>query len=218
VEESVIHPRERIFLAAQKLFAARGYQGTAVQDIVAEAGVTKPTLYYYYENKEQIYCALVEKAYMDRLKKIQEAVEEHHSIRDKLLAAMQALVDFCREHNDLTHIAYANVFAPQESVPESVRGNHFGQKNWQYIHGIIQNGIASGEIDDTYDSIEVTNAIYGQFLMVISVIILHPEVWQPQWGDHMIRFVLDGIGQGQHAQAKTGNAVSAALPVAAGQP
>ncbi len=37
---------ERLLDAGLKLFANRGYAGTSVQDIIDEAGVTKPSLYY----------------------------------------------------------------------------------------------------------------------------------------------------------------------------
>ncbi len=47
--------RGRILLAAASLFANKGYAGTAVREIVAAAGVTKPTLYYYFKNKEDLY-------------------------------------------------------------------------------------------------------------------------------------------------------------------
>lgn len=44
----------RILLAAARLFANRGYAGTSVREIVAMAGVTKPTLYYYFKNKDDL--------------------------------------------------------------------------------------------------------------------------------------------------------------------
>jgi hypothetical protein len=54
--------RERILLAAARLFANKGYAGAAVREIVDAAGVTKPTLYYYFKNKEELYVQLMDRA------------------------------------------------------------------------------------------------------------------------------------------------------------
>lgn len=36
------------------MFATKGYHGATLQDIAAELGLTRPTLYYYYKSKQQI--------------------------------------------------------------------------------------------------------------------------------------------------------------------
>ena len=44
--------REAILNSALNLFWARGYDATGVQEIVDQAGITKPTLYYYFGSKQ----------------------------------------------------------------------------------------------------------------------------------------------------------------------
>ena len=43
--------KENIMTCAIKLFANRGYDAVGIQEIVDNAGVTKPTLYYYFKSK-----------------------------------------------------------------------------------------------------------------------------------------------------------------------
>ena len=43
--------RMRIMECAKKLFYAKGYDAVGVQEIVDRAGITKPTLYYYFGSK-----------------------------------------------------------------------------------------------------------------------------------------------------------------------
>jgi len=47
--------RERILRAAEALFHAQGYDGTTIEQIAAALGVTKPFVYYYFHNKQQIF-------------------------------------------------------------------------------------------------------------------------------------------------------------------
>jgi AcrR family transcriptional regulator len=52
--------RERLLAGAISLFARKGYAATTVREIVAAAGVTKPVLYYYFEDKRAVLLAVLE--------------------------------------------------------------------------------------------------------------------------------------------------------------
>jgi AcrR family transcriptional regulator len=54
--------RERQMVdAALRLFAERGYSAVTMDDVATDVGVTKPLLYAYFGNKEQLYLAAVGK-------------------------------------------------------------------------------------------------------------------------------------------------------------
>jgi AcrR family transcriptional regulator len=46
--------RDAVILAAARCFRERGYHHTSLDDIAASLNVTKPTIYYYVANKEEI--------------------------------------------------------------------------------------------------------------------------------------------------------------------
>ena len=50
---------EEIIAAALELFVERGYAITRLDDVAARAGVSKGTLYLYFENKEDLFKAVV---------------------------------------------------------------------------------------------------------------------------------------------------------------
>jgi AcrR family transcriptional regulator len=52
--------RQRILDAAYKLFYRRGYGRVGVDDIAKQAGVTKRTLYYHFESKDQLLGSVLE--------------------------------------------------------------------------------------------------------------------------------------------------------------
>jgi AcrR family transcriptional regulator len=62
--------RRRILDAALLVFAARGYDGTAVPDVAAKAGVATGTLYHYFEDK----AALVNEVYRDAKHRLRAAL------------------------------------------------------------------------------------------------------------------------------------------------
>jgi AcrR family transcriptional regulator len=53
--------RQLIEDAAARLFARRGYADTTVEDIVAEAGVSKPMLYRHFDSKKELQMKLLER-------------------------------------------------------------------------------------------------------------------------------------------------------------
>ncbi|MBN2556597.1 MAG: TetR/AcrR family transcriptional regulator [Anaerolineales bacterium] len=56
----VLDTRAILMKKALTLFADRGYDAVGVQEIVTEAGVTKPTLYHYFGSKRGLLDALLE--------------------------------------------------------------------------------------------------------------------------------------------------------------
>jgi AcrR family transcriptional regulator len=52
--------RERILEVALDLFASDGYEKVSLREIAERVGVTKPALYYYFANKEELFLTLVE--------------------------------------------------------------------------------------------------------------------------------------------------------------
>jgi AcrR family transcriptional regulator len=57
-EEILAYKRERILEEAVKLFYERGFNGTTLDDIAAELGVTKPFIYTHFRSKVDLLAAL----------------------------------------------------------------------------------------------------------------------------------------------------------------
>jgi AcrR family transcriptional regulator len=53
-EKTAPDTRTKIFLAAARLFATKGYNGVSIREICEDVGVGKPTLYYYFKDKETL--------------------------------------------------------------------------------------------------------------------------------------------------------------------
>jgi AcrR family transcriptional regulator len=53
------HTRDRVLFQARNLFMQRGYADVAVGEVAAAVGVTKPTLYYHFGDKEGLYSAVL---------------------------------------------------------------------------------------------------------------------------------------------------------------
>ncbi|HWU61038.1 MAG TPA: TetR/AcrR family transcriptional regulator [Ensifer sp.] len=53
--------RDQILDGAKKVFAANGYDGSSMNDITKAAGVSKGTIYVYFNNKEELFAGLIQR-------------------------------------------------------------------------------------------------------------------------------------------------------------
>lgn len=64
---SVPDTKTRILEVAEQLFAAQGFDGTGIDQIAREVGITKSVIYYHYRNKEAILDALIAHAFHEMM-------------------------------------------------------------------------------------------------------------------------------------------------------
>src|SRR5438552_4724066 len=65
-----------ILTAGLACFKERGFAGTRLEDVAAEAGVTKGTIYLYYSNKEELFEAVVRSELVPNLDRLEAALAE----------------------------------------------------------------------------------------------------------------------------------------------
>lgn len=76
--------RRQVLLHARRLFMQRGYAGVAVHEIAAAVGVTKPTLYYHFGDKEGLYAAVLCDVMREIGGYIRQVTETKDSVRRRL--------------------------------------------------------------------------------------------------------------------------------------
>src|ERR1700741_1558819 len=83
--------RDEILQAALKRFAHSGYAAASVQQIVDDAKVSKPALYYHFRDKAGLFQALVDEAHDERYRLIQTAIARTGDLKNQLVEVLTAL-------------------------------------------------------------------------------------------------------------------------------
>jgi AcrR family transcriptional regulator len=93
--------RERLLMAAIRAAAELGYRGMNVQDVIDRAGVSRPTFYEHFANKDACFVA----AFDAGATRLRTRVEQESALggdvwRERLRLGFTALLDFTRAEPD----------------------------------------------------------------------------------------------------------------------
>jgi len=167
--------RQEILRAALKRFANCGYAATSVQQIVGDAKVSKPALYYYFADKAALFEALVYEAHDERYRLMREAAARTTDARGQMVEILNVLFEYFTEHRELMRISLATAFASPGEMPRGLKYTDRCERNFEFVHSVIKRALASGELDRRFDSRELAFGFYGQANAYMMTQLLMPE-------------------------------------------
>ncbi len=167
--------RRQILRAALKRFAYAGYAATSVQQIVGDAKVSKPALYYHFHDKAGLFQALVSEAHDERLRVVQQAAARRSDFRGQLVEILTALFDYFHKNRELMRIAFATAFAAPGEMPPELRYLDKCQRNLEFIHSLMKRALAAGELDGRFGSRDLAYGFYGQINFYVRAHLLMPN-------------------------------------------
>lgn len=172
---NISETRQQILHAALKRFAHSGYTAASVQQIVDDADVSKPALYYYFQDKAGLFQALVDEAHDERFRLMQAACKGSADLKTQLVEILTSLFDYLQKNRELMRIAFSTAFAAPGEVPQGLRYSEKCERNFEFIHSLMKRGQASGQLDKRFNSEELAFGFYGQLNSYLVSQLLMPE-------------------------------------------
>lgn len=135
--------REAVIRAAAREFNRRGFHNTSLDDIAAALNVSKPTIYYYVSNKEQ----LLFECFRAGLEPIRAAFEEVAGMQDN---ARERLAEVLRRYAAAiaSEYGWCMVRAEDQDLGQSLRRhiNELKSEIDQGIRRLLAEGMRDGSI------------------------------------------------------------------------
>jgi len=110
--------RNAVLQAAAQLFNERGFHATSLDDIAARINVSKPTLYYYVKNKDEILLQCVSQGLQMTLEGIEASRQAGGNAVDQLRACMQVYADIVMQPFGMCLIRVGDEEVPEPSRTE----------------------------------------------------------------------------------------------------
>ena len=116
-----------IINAAEEIFGKVGFHNAKMEDIAQCAGITKVTLYSYFQSKENLYMAVIYNAFQSLTEIFYSTIDSsrHKNGFDGTLAIFDSFYHFC-ENNFLYSEAMLDYFSIIRNIK---RGNTDGESN-----------------------------------------------------------------------------------------
>jgi AcrR family transcriptional regulator len=153
--------RMAVLTAAVRMFNARGFHATSLDDVAASLGVSKPTIYHYLGNKEQVLIECITIG-MDQLL---DAASQARGSQGKGIDRLRTFLVSYTEIN-MNDFGRCNILTANEALSPDARETIRQRKRRidATLRQLIEEGIADGTIapcDATLAALTLASALNG---------------------------------------------------------
>lgn len=190
--------RKRLLDAAETIFAKSGLEASSTEAIARKAGVSKTMLFYYFQNKEQLYLEVLKRLFDAVVEPAQAARIETLSPREGLTAIVQGYFDI-----HLNRPAFAELTV-REAMEYGGRHLHRLRYDLPFIGQlmrVLRRGMLSGEFR-AVDPLKTTVSLVGMTKILFTYReamerVLEQEVLAGdaigEWREHIVDLLLNGV-------------------------
>jgi AcrR family transcriptional regulator len=158
---------QELLASALDIFVERGYAASRLDDVAARAGVSKGTLYLYFENKEELFKAVVRENLVSALSEAEDYVEKYAGTSTALLR--EVIMGWWKRVGTTKLSGITKLMmAESGNFPDVARFYHeevISRSNALIIR-VLERGIASGEFRSV-DTANTNLAIVAPVLMLM---------------------------------------------------
>jgi TetR/AcrR family fatty acid metabolism transcriptional regulator len=189
--------RDQIMDTARRLFGERGTTDVPMDEIAAEAGVARSTVYVYFANRDDLLRACVQSMY-DRLQDtIALVVDDGAPPVERLRGLILGLLQRIDESPDFFRLAMATQATASAAGSAAVGGAlmMIGLDMIRVLEELVVAGVAAGDFRSDLDPERAVVLVGQQIYGALSVRAGEPEpVPAEQAADEISRFVCRGLG------------------------
>jgi AcrR family transcriptional regulator len=151
--------RAEILDVATSEFADRGYAGARVDEIAAKTSTTKRMIYYYFGGKEQLYVAVLERAYK-RIRGLEQQLDVEHLDPVQAVRELAGLTfDHHEAHPEFIRLVSIENIHRAEHIARSEALSGLANPVLDVLGRILERGWDAGLFRDDVDALDVHQVI-----------------------------------------------------------
>jgi AcrR family transcriptional regulator len=184
--------RAQIIEAALACFVREGYNNTTMDDIVAESGLSKGSLYWYFKSKDDLFAAALMSVFVDVGQEAVAALEQCTTASGKMRAVARAATGFGRAAEGLFNL-FLEFWASSPRREEASQlwvGLLAEYKD--VVVGIIEQGVENGEFKPV-DAEQLVWAMMAAYDGLAAYVMLMPDLDLDRISQVFVETLLDGL-------------------------
>jgi AcrR family transcriptional regulator len=142
--------RDRIIAAAGPLLLKQGVKGTTIGNIAKEAGVDRGTLYYYFQNKEDIFHSAIHSGIKDMVGHLELVAKSREAPEARLRESMRVVMRAFEKHYPYLYIFFQS--GDTSSLIDQGLNEEIIDSGRQYealLYKVIRDGVKSGDFNSS---------------------------------------------------------------------
>lgn len=185
---SAAQRRKQLLEVSKHLFAQAGYDATTVEEIAAQAGVSKPVVYSHFGGKEGVYAVLVDREVNRLLDRITLSITNENRGRDMVRASALAFLDYIDEDPDAFRVLVRDAPASMASGTVSGLLDDVADKAADVISEFFTRSDRDTSVAPIY-----ANALVGMIAHVGTWWSANGEISKEAVADHVTALVFSGL-------------------------
>jgi AcrR family transcriptional regulator len=190
--------RNRLLRAAVEVFDRKGYAAASVREIVEQAGLTKPALYYHFGSKEGVLVAILQESARELAAAVARGAAAEGDARTRLTRLSEEVYRLFQRNVPVIRVAHAVYFGPREAVPP-FDFRALDRPLEDGIAQIVEDGFRAGEFN-AVSAGDVAMALRGA---IIGCLDQEAHGWGGVPGTDGLRRVLALVFEGVSAKSET---------------
>lgn len=158
--------KQRILDAAEELFANQGYKGAGVKSIAAKAGVTGAMINYYFDNKENLYHAVLDRITEDIRGLVKDILATGKPPAERLEIFYGWFFDYAAQHPNFSKLTKMGMGGPEKEHFQRLVKTFF-KPMFEVAHGFFKKELRVRKMSDD-DISHLLLSIYGQTITYFS--------------------------------------------------
>ena len=187
--------KNKIFTVAAHLFALKGYNGVSMREISEQSGFTKPTIYYYFPNKESIYKELLIIGMKHTEKAFEKIIAKDTSVKSKLIDIVNLRFETTIKFPEFTTF-FIRIYLSMEHLPFMDEYKAEFAKKRSALVNLIQEGIDTGEFGASANA-EIASEIFSGVLLYYAnnQLLNKKQILSNQLAENIVEILFKGLNE-----------------------
>jgi AcrR family transcriptional regulator len=147
--------REQILLAAERVFAERGFKGTTTREVAERAGIANSLIFYYFKNKTALYEAVFQNFFEQLEELMQQNLDLDLDRLGKLKNFLFTFIDFASGHRNMMRILLREII-DNGRILQKVAQDYF-----KPLYKIGADFLREGQEEDLFKEVDPLHYIHS---------------------------------------------------------
>ena len=163
--------KDLILDSAEKLFVEKGFAGTSINDIAAEADFSRTSIYQYFASKEEIYLHILERYTEPLTDRLKLATEDAPTVPEKIRAFLDELKKMKSEKSNFFELYFIQRHQVEPRLTDELRTElNAGRRRLEDVfREFYREGVERGEVR----AIRFKDASNLFFAQIMGMMLLH---------------------------------------------